>query len=65
MLQGCFTIVVSITLKLWLYQVVESADQIAPGEEHLKITAREDFLLRAAAVNNNAGIALDYFCERV
>ena len=44
---------------------MESADLIGPGEEHLKITAREDFLLRAAAVNNNAGVALDYFCERV
>ena len=45
--------------------IVESEDQIPPDREAEYITKKQDFLLRAAAVNKHAGLAVDYFCERV
>ena len=45
--------------------VVDNADQIPAGQEDMYITKRDDFLLRASAVNKHAGLCVDYFCQRV
>ena len=44
---------------------MDSEDQIPKGREEEFITKRQDFLLRADAVNANAGVVLQYFIDRV
>ena len=45
--------------------VVENEQKIPPENPELYITKKQDFMLRAANVNRNAMIAVDFFAKRV
>lgn len=43
----------------------EKAADIPADNKEQYITKSEDYLLRSKAVNDNAGLVVDYFCDRV